>query len=190
MGKNKKNRIFTAEKFFVMFMFISFLGWAMETICCSIEVGGLCDRGFISMPFCTIYGFTVLGLYALLGTPEKGGLLLKNVSSRPARLSLYFFLGILITVSIELVTGWFFSEICGVILWDYSAYRFNYKGYICLEFAILWGILILFGMRFCFSPIKRVIGNLPERYLFGISAVLAVLLFADWAISYAKIFLI
>lgn len=189
MREKKKSRGFTAEKFFVMFMLISFLGWAIETICCSIDVGGLCDRGFINMPFCTIYGFTVLALYALLGTPEKGGLLLQNVTSKPMRLSLYFFLGIVITVSVELVTGWFFSEICGVSLWDYSAYRFNYKGYICLEFALLWGVLILFGMRFVFGPMKRAIAGVPERYLAGISAVLAVLLLADWAVSYAKIFL-
>lgn len=36
---------------------------------------------------------------------------------------------------------------------------------------------------------KRAIAGVPERYLAGISAVLAVLLLADWAVSYAKIFL-
>lgn len=190
MRENGKDGKLTAEKFFVLFMFISFLGWAAETVFCSIDAGGYCDRGFITLPFCTIYGFTVLGLYVLLGTPEGGGLLLKHVSSRPARLSLYVLLGVLITVSVELVTGWFFSEICGVSLWDYSAYRFNYKGYICLEFALLWGILILFGMRFVFSPVTRAIGKLPPKCLVGISTVLAVLLIADWAVSYAKIFLV
>lgn len=187
MGKLVKAKICTVEKYFVLFMVISFLGWAVETIGCSIEAGRYCDRGFISLPFCTIYGFTVFILYGLLGTPTDGGILLRRVNCRPVRMALYFFLSALIAVGAELLTAWFFDQVCGVSLWDYSGYRFNYKGYICLEFAFIWGALSLFGMRHLFIPVWRAVGNIPEKILFGVSGILAVVLVTEWIVQFAKI---
>lgn len=184
---NLRVKCYTTAQYFLLFMVISFLGWISETIGCSIHEGGFSDRGFLTLPFCTIYGFTVLSIYGLLGTPDEGGLLLRNVTFKPVRKLTYFLVAALFTVSVELVVGWFFTRICGISLWDYSAYRFNYKGYICLEFAVIWGILFLFGMKYVFGPMKKLIARLSERWSIRLSIVLTVLLVADWIGSYAKL---
>ncbi|MBQ8814825.1 MAG: putative ABC transporter permease [Lachnospiraceae bacterium] len=186
---NLRAKWYTTAQYFLLFMVISFLGWALETVGCSIYEGGFSDRGFLTLPFCTIYGFTVLSVYGLIGTPDEGGILLKNVKCRPARKVTYFLVAALFTVSVELAVGWFFTRIFGISLWDYSAYRFNYKGYICLEFAILWGILFLLGMKYVFGPMKRSIERLSERWVFWTSLILAVLLATDWAELYVKLLL-
>lgn len=188
MPETKRRKIDTVGQYIVLFMLLSFAGWAVETLLCSLEAGRWCNRGFITLPLCTIYGFTILGMYGLLGTPQKGGLLLKNVSRGSMRIPLYFLLAAGLTTATELVTGWFFEEVCGVSLWDYSGYRFHFNGYICLEFFLVWGVLFLIGMRFAFEPVKRLIGALPEKVLFWGSAVSGTLLCADWIASYMRIF--
>lgn len=35
---------------------------------------GFSDRGFLSLPFCTIYGSSILAIYLIIGTPSKGRL--------------------------------------------------------------------------------------------------------------------
>lgn len=188
MPETRRPQADTVGQYIVLFMLLSFAGWAVETLLCSLDAGRWCNRGFINLPLCTIYGFTILGMYGLLGTPEKGGLLLKKISCRPVRFLLYFLLAAGLTTATELVTGWFFEEICGVSLWDYSGYRFHFNGYICLEFFVVWGVLFLVGMRFAFEPVKSLIASLPGKVLFWGSAISSLLLCADWIASYARIF--
>ena len=188
MTENIKNKNILVGQYIVLFMILSFGGWAVETLFCSLLAGKWCDRGFLTLPFCTIYGFTILGLYGLLGTPQDGRTLLKNVSGKPMRFLLYFLITASVTTLAELVTGWFFTKVCGVSLWDYSGYRFHYKGYICLEFFLVWGTLFLIGMRFAFEPLKQAVAALPRWALFWGSAISCFCLMADWIVSYARIF--
>ena len=187
MPENIKNRNTLVGQYIVLFMMLSFGGWAVETFVCSLLAGSWCDRGLITLPFCTIYGFTVLGLYALLGTPQDGGIMLRGITVKPLRFLLYFIITASFTTLAELVTGWFFKNICGVSLWDYSGYRYHYKGYICLEFFLVWGTLFLIGMRYLFEPLKRLVAALPRRVLFWSSLICCLALCADWIRSYAEI---
>lgn len=189
MPENTKNKNALIGQYIVLFMLLSFGGWAVETLFCSLLAGNWCDRGFLTLPFCTIYGFTILGLYSLLGTPQDGRALLKNVSGKPIRFLLYFLITASVTTATELVTGWFFTKVCGVSLWDYSGYRFHYKGYICLEFFLVWGTLFLIGMRYMFEPLKRMVAALPQRVLFWSSLVCCLALCVDWIRSYVEILL-
>ena len=188
MPKTKSTICYHIGQYIVLFILLSFAGWAVETVFCSLLLGGWCDRGFLHLPFCTIYGFTILGMYGLLGTPGQGGLLLKYVTSRPLRVLLYFLLAAGLTTATELVTGVFFTEVCGLSLWDYSGYRFHYNGYICLEFFFVWGVLFLIGMGYVFEPLKRWVGRIPGSVLLWSSAICCMIVIADWIISYAEIF--
>jgi len=187
MSWTVKEKAATAGRYFLLFIFVSFLGWLGETIGCSIDIGAYCDRGFVNMPLCTIYGFTVLILYALLGTPDRGGVILKQVRNRWLRIFLYFVLGTVVATALEFAVGWFFADVLGAKLWDYSYYPDHFRGHICLRFSILWGILILLGMKYVFGPTRRIIAGLPTKPLFWISGVFALLLLTDWVVSYIRI---
>ena len=58
-------------RLFLMFMLISCIGWCMETVYVLLRFGHLSDRGFLSMPFCPIYGTSILAIYLLLGPPGR-----------------------------------------------------------------------------------------------------------------------
>lgn len=45
---------------FAIFLFYSFLGWVCETVFCSLAARKFINRGFLSGPFCPIYGFGAL----------------------------------------------------------------------------------------------------------------------------------
>ena len=57
-------------RLFLMFMLISCIGWCMETVYVLLRFGHLSDRGFLSMPFCPIYGASILAVYFAVGTPQ------------------------------------------------------------------------------------------------------------------------
>lgn len=75
------------------FMIYSFLGWICECIYCSIPAKKLINRGFLSGPYCPIYGF---GATAVI-------LALEPVLYQPI---LLFGCGILVTSALEYITSW------------------------------------------------------------------------------------
>lgn len=58
------------------FFIYSFLGWVWETFYVSIKHGEFINRGFISGPFCTIYGFGAISVYLILKPIENNLLFL------------------------------------------------------------------------------------------------------------------
>lgn len=157
-------------------MALSFLGWAAETVFFLICYGEFHDRGFMTLPFCTIYGCSFLLLYALIGLPGRS----KNKV-------LYFLLCALIPTALELLTGWFFHHRFGVRLWSYESYRFQFRGYICLEYALLWGLLIPPCMTCIVQPLKRRIFAMRARYAAILALLLAVVSAVDWGINFSRL---
>ena len=172
--------------YFILFMTVSFLGWVAETLfflCC---YGGFHDRGFMTLPFCTIYGCSFLLLYFLIGTPSGSGNRLAQRSNRAVRhpLFLYAVISALVVTLLELSTGILFHRVFGLRLWDYSGYRFHFRGYICLEYTLLWGLLLPLCMRFAFVPLKARILSLPEPYARALAGPLALASLTDWSINF------
>lgn len=174
-----------ASRYFILFMALSFLGWVAETLFFLLSYGKLCDRGFLTLPFCTIYGFSFLLLYFLIGTPgsHQGGLLLRQ---RAPSLPVYFLLSALIPTGLELLTGAFFHQVFGLRLWSYETYRFHFHGYICLEFTLLWGVLLPPCMKYVFLPLKNRVFALPGPCAWTLSSSLALVAAVDWTGNIAQ----
>ena len=129
----------------LMFFLISFLGWCMETIYCSSWFTDFDDRGFLTLPFCVIYGTPLCLVFLLLGTPKEG-FLARNIEKTKLkrgmkiflRYALYFLLSVGIATLFELVFGLLFDSL-GVRLWSYRRSRSP-----CLLFSIpyiaLWRV--------------------------------------------------
>lgn len=177
-----------ASQYFMLFMVVSFLGWAVETFFFLLCYGSLYDRGFMTLPFCTIYGFSFLLLYFLIGTPDaaEGGFLSSWNQGTPISLLVYFLFCALIPTALELITGYFFHKVFGIRLWSYSAYKFHFNGYICLEYSLLWGILIPPCMKYAFIPLKKQVFDLSAPYVWPLSASLALLSAIDWTVNFSR----
>ena len=57
-----------------LFFLLSFAGWCAETLYFLARWQEFADRGFLTLPLCTIYGSSALLVYFALGTPRGGRL--------------------------------------------------------------------------------------------------------------------
>lgn len=126
-------RIFGMDLYYFLncFFIYSFLGWVMECIVIFVEEKELVNRGFIRGPLCTIYGAGALGAYFAL-EPLQG-----NVIA-------LFLCGATLATVFEYITARVMTYFFGEFWWDYTNKPFNYKGILCLESTIAWGLLTVF----------------------------------------------
>lgn len=135
---------FTWQEIIYLFFTYSFIGWAVEVAFAAIKHGRYQNRGFLIGPICPIYGYGVVAVLLLL-TPIKDNLILLFICSA------------LVTTLIEFVTGWFLEWKYNERWWDYSNCKFNIKGYICLEFSVIWGIAATIVVKFINPPIAELV---------------------------------
>lgn len=70
-------------------------------------------------------------------------------------------IGSLIITSVELVFGCIFNIWLKMNVWDYSRFRFNLWGQICLLYSVLWGLLAIPVSVLCIK-LKQVL-NRPKK---------------------------
>lgn len=148
--------LLTFEKFFLFFLFYSFIGWTFEVILGLVEKKKFVNRGFFVGPYCPIYGFGVILI----------SLLLKKYMSD---LVITFIMSILICGTLEYFTSFFMEKIFNARWWDYSHMRFNINGRVCLETLLPFGIV---GTFFLYIVNPRVL-----NFIEGLNPVLFHLLF-------------
>ena len=124
---------------FQYFLIYSFLGWCTEVAYAAVCEGRVVNRGFLNGPVCPIYGFGILAVFGAINT----GLSRFGTGSSYTNLLLIFMCGMALTTMIELLGGWALDKIFHARWWDYSDRPFNFHGYICLQFSLLWGIGIV-----------------------------------------------
>lgn len=141
----------------LFFTIYSFLGWMMETIFASINSGKFINRGFLRGSFCPIYGL--------------GAVLIIEVSSRVNIYVDYYYTRILISVvfsiilvtALEYITGFILERIFNCKWWDYSDNHANIKGYVCLKYSLLWGVLAFLLVQMVHPLILKMILYIPFR---------------------------
>ena len=160
----------------LLFFLFSFLGWCLEKLFFYFSYGASVDRGFLTLPFCTVYGSSLLIVRAICGIP------LKKSSPYPSnllRLLAYAALSALIATAAELVTGLFFENVFHVRLWSYRGYAHEFAGYICLSMSIGWGFMIAAAMALFWAPLERILMKAPVSALGWGSAFLTVAISLD-----------
>lgn len=119
----------TAYHMIVYFFVYSFLGWVTEIAYHTLKTGKFVNRGFLNGPVCPIYG-TGMAVCVLL---------LNAVADRWWLLMLA---GGALATGLELLTGFVLDKLFNTKWWDYSKEPFNIKGYVCLRFALIWGVAV------------------------------------------------
>lgn len=155
---------------FLYFILYSFLGWLLETCYCSIQQHRLVPRGFLYGPICPIYGTGVL-VMILFFTPLKGNLLL------------FYVVAVVVMSAWEYFVGWLLEVTTHVKYWDYSQYRFNLKGRVCLWVALVWGGLSYLVIFWIHPPIQRLYSRIPPWMTAALSAMLLTLLLIDTVLT-------
>ena len=152
------------------FCFYAFAGWLMETAYCSILERRFVSRGFLRGPICPIYGVGVL-LMILFFKPLAGNILV-------------FYLVSTVTMSAwEYFVGWFLEVTTHMKYWDYSMYRFNLKGRICLWVCLVWGLLSYVCIFWIHPPVERAVAALPPLVRDILAIALAAVILADAVVT-------
>lgn len=144
----------------------SVLGWICESIWCSIGTKKPTNRGFLAGPWCPIYGFGAL-LILLLTAP---------VAYNPL---LVFLIALVTATILEYFTGWLLETLFQTKWWDYSCRKLQIKGRICLQNAILFGLMGLFLTCFIHPFAKQVTALIPAATQTVLCALLLLLFAAD-----------
>ena len=112
---------------FLLYIAYSTLGWCGEMLYCSIPKGHICEkRGFLNGFLCPIYGHgALLVLYLLHGGFQN-----------PV---LTFIFGAIVTSILEYFTSWIMEKLFHMRWWDYSHYKFQINGRVCLLNSTCFG---------------------------------------------------
>lgn len=100
------------------------------------------------------------------------------------RYALYFLLTAAFATLFELVFGFAFDAL-GVRLWSYRRFSFNYKGYVCLWFSLIWGFLITLFMSTLWHPLYKAVSRLPKKAAVFLNVLLWIAVVGDFSFNLA-----
>lgn len=146
----------------VLFFAYSFLAWIAETAVATVRLKDFRNRGFASGPFCFIYGFTGVNLTVFLQELKYD--------------ALFLFLGsMVVATAVEWFAGKMLEQMKRKKWWDYAGKRWNFDGYICLQYSVLWGVLGLLAVRYGNGVILGIYHSIPavvgKTLIWGLMAV-------------------
>ena len=158
-----------------LFFVYSFLGWIIETAVASGKNRKFINRGVFTGPVCFAYGFSAVFMT----------LAFWDLKDNPV----FLFLGcMIVATAVEWFTGKALERMKHRKWWDYSGKKWNFDGYICLSYSLLWGILGTFCLHYgneYFTILYKLLPGLLAKILvwviFGVEAL-------DAVVSYAALF--
>ena len=134
-----------------LFIVYSVIGWAYESLLCSIVERKLINRGFLNGPYCPIYGFGALLDIICLGS-----------FSDPLEI---FLLGALLNCTLEYWTSFIMEKLFNARWWDYSDKKFNINGRVCLIGAIVFGLFCVLLIKVINPVVIAYINAMPKLIL-------------------------
>lgn len=135
---------------FLIFIMFSMVGWISEVLYVGIfHEHKFVNRGFLYGPICPVYGFG--GVVILILPPS-----LYNTW-----IPLFFASMILCTI-VEYFVSWFMEKLFHARWWDYSHYKININGRICLLNSVLFGFMGLGVIRFVYPQMLRLLDWLGD----------------------------
>ncbi len=163
----------TLNQVIVWFFIYSFLGWCME--CCVIrkELGYWENRGFAKLPFCIIYGFGCLAAFIMFA-PFQGNVLA------------LFIAGAVGGTAFEYLTARVMIKLFGELWWNYDHKKFNYKGILCLESSIGWGLICILLYFIVNSRIKGLVFMMSTKVIIPLSYILVIAYAVDFIRQFHK----
>lgn len=157
-----------------MFFVYGLIGWVVEVIYYGITEGKFINRGFLNGPLCPVYG---IGFYCVIW------FFLPVMDSFP----MLFFGSAIVCTTVELLAGVILYAIFRLRWWDYSNYRLNFHGFICLRFSIYWGIACSLGMNILHPAVLKIATHIPKYVLIGVLGVFSLLTIVDIIVTVTAI---
>lgn len=168
-----ENGIYIA-KIIMYFIVYSFFGWIMESVLKTILQKKPVNSGFLYGPFCPIYGFGAIIMFAFLQSFKEN-------------LVLLFIIAFFVLSLWEYIVGLLLEKIFNTKYWDYSENKFNIQGRVCLMNSLFWGILGVVFIRYIHPFIIEKIDIISTNDLLFLTVTLSAIIIVDLITSIIKI---
>ena len=159
---------------FLLFFIYSFIGWIVEMVSTYFPDRKIVNRGFLMGPYCPIYGFGCLLISVLLS----------RYKSEPIVL---FVMTMLVCSILEYFVSYILEKIFKARWWDYTKYKYNINGRICLETMIPFGIMVCLFVYYLHPAVLSLINKMPVGLVMIISYILLIIFLLDVIISLSVI---
>lgn len=127
IGHAMHDFLINSRIYFLWFCIYSFVGWFYEsTICSLVKYHKVINRGYLRGPVCPIYGVGAVANF----------LLLWQIGSAPG----IFVAAMIVSGVVEYFTSFAMEKLFHQRWWDYTRYRFNLHGRICLYGCVIFGV--------------------------------------------------
>lgn len=130
-------------KYLFIFCLFSVVGWVLELIYRSIVMKKFINPGFMSGCVVPLYGFGAVIMNIICN-------LFSGIESS-YKVILIFIISVILLSILEFISGYILLKYFHLKLWDYSTFKYNYKGFVCLEFSFVWGLLALVFYLFIYK---------------------------------------
>ncbi len=148
-----------AAKIFLWLIIYSFSGWVYESILCSITSGALVNRGFLNGPLCPVYGFGALTV--ILAFWKEPDISVWNL----------FFSSMVLTCTLEYFTSWAMEKLFHARWWDYTEYRYNINGRVCLLGALAFGSFSVLLIKVVHPRVAGFLAGFPPEVILAAAGV-------------------
>lgn len=158
--------------FVACFFLFSIIGWMVESAYMSLCNRKLTNRGFMTGPFCPIYGFGATLGYIFLHPFAH------NI------IALYI-VGALLATLFEYLVAKLMMKLFGEVWWDYKDKFCNYKGVICLESTLAWGLYAVIIISFLFEKVIGFVDRYPRAWVLKTIALVLAMAVIDFGYHFA-----
>lgn len=157
--------------YFMLFIAYSLIGWVVEVVGILIQEKKFINRGFLIGPYCPIYGVGGITIILLLNKYMEDPIIL-------------FVMAIVICSLLEYFTSYVMEKLFKTRWWDYSNFKFNINGRICLETMWAFGALACFVIYIINPPLISFLESLPDIVFSIITYSIMVIFLTDNIISF------
>lgn len=162
---------YTFYELAMLFFVYSFLAWLAETTVATVKVGNFRNRGFLSGPFCVVWGLAIALVTVLL---------YKDKDRQDRHI---FWVGFFLGGAYEYICSVFTEILFGKVFWDYSNMPFNLDGRINLLYCFFWGIAAVVWIKGLYPKVSRLIAVILKKNGQILTGILMVFMALDILVS-------
>ena len=177
---------YSVDTYVIASVIISFLGFCLENIWICIRKGYIDNRN-MTLPFLLGYSFAILGIYFVLGTPERPSSIVEKITARFDYFSYYVTIFILVSIG-EIILGKTVERICGIYYWDYSSLPLHITRYTSVMTSIGFSFIITKFMHLFFIPLMDIVSKLTIRPVIKLFRLTYILMIFDFFISFYRMY--
>lgn len=164
------------SKYFVFFIFYSFLGWIYESCYCTTHEHSWQNRGFLYGPCVPIYGLAAVAAQVLFIDLPIPALHQSNnwIIFAVCAIGSFF---------LEYITSFVLEKLFHARWWDYSNLPLNINGRVCLIFTACFGVAGVVLTNYLFPPMSSLGSLIPPIIFELLSLIFMLLLGMDLALT-------